>query len=86
MKTSIADILAKKDAENKRLRAENEQVKNLVCKLQLASGCSCCRDCDAWYAAKDALAEIFGLPRYNDDSGYDWSPLEQALEAKDAND
>lgn len=61
--------------------ADNEQIKKLVCKLQMAAGCSCCRDDDAWYAAKNALAEMFGLSKYADNSGYDWEPLESAVKA-----
>lgn len=66
--THLKDKL-EKDAEIKRLR---EQGRYLVAKLYCASGCNCCRDDENWFAAEGALGELFGVPRYADDSGYDW--------------
>ena len=75
VRKSISRTAAKLEAA----LADNEQIKKLVCKLLLAAGCSCCRDDGAWYAASDALAEMFGLSKYADNSGYDWQPLEEAV-------
>lgn len=61
-------------------RAASDEVRHLVAKLYCASGCSCCRNDEEWQAASDALAEIFGVPRYDDDSGYDWLSTRDAAQ------
>lgn len=51
---------------------QNDALRDLVATLWCASGCSCCRDDDAWEKASHELAELFGIPKYDDGSGYDW--------------
>lgn len=48
-------------------------IREQVARLHRASGCSCCRDDDAWDAAEKALAELLAIPEYADGSGYDFS-------------
>ena len=54
------------------LRTYSDAVRDLVATLWCASGCSCCRDDDAWEKASHELAELLGIPKYNNGSGYDW--------------
>ena len=54
------------------LRTYSDAVRDLVATLWCASGCSCCRDDDAWGKASHELAELLGIPKYDDGSGYDW--------------
>lgn len=37
-----------------------------------AEGCSCCRDSDAHKEAGDALAKLLRVPKYADQSGYNF--------------
>lgn len=70
-------------AEIERLRAApaEAELRALVAKLYCASGCSCCRDDTAWYAAADELAKALNIPRFADDSGWDfWSVRDAAKE------
>ena len=48
-------------------------IREQVARLHRASGCSCCRDDDAWDEAEKALAELLAIPEYADGSGYDFS-------------
>lgn len=59
-------------AYNKRQPTQSDAVRDLVATLWCASGCSCCRDDDAWEKASHELAELLGIPKYDDGSGYDW--------------
>lgn len=51
---------------------QSDALRDLVATLWCASGCSCCRDDDAWEKASHELAELLGIPKYDDGSGYDW--------------
>lgn len=37
-----------------------------------SEGCSCCRNIEAHDAAKEVLGKLLEVPRYSDDSGYDF--------------
>ena len=55
-----------------------DALRDLVATLWCAGGCACCRDDDAWEKASNELAELFGVPRYEDGSGYDWYSVRDA--------
>lgn len=55
------------------------EVRDLVAKLYCASGCSCCRDDDAWDAASKALGALLDIPKYEDRSGWDWYSVRDAI-------
>ena len=59
-------------ATDLRQPTQSDAVRDLVATLWCASGCSCCRDDDAWGKASHELAELLGIPKYDDGSGYDW--------------
>lgn len=59
-------------ATDLRQPTQSDAVRDLVATLWCASGCSCCRDDDAWEKASHELAELLGIPKYDDGSGYDW--------------
>jgi hypothetical protein len=63
-----AAAYSQREADAARIAALREW----VAKLHKASGCSCCRDDEGWEAASDALGALLGIPRYSDDSGYDF--------------
>ena len=62
---------------------QNEKVRDLVAKLYCASGCSCCRDDEAWDDAEGQLAKLLGIPEYDDGSGYDWYSVRDAARKED---
>lgn len=49
-----------------------DRTRALVAKLYCAGGCGCCRDDEGWEEAQAALGTLFDIPRYPDDSGFDW--------------
>lgn len=55
-------------------------LRKLVAKVITTEGCGCCRGNDHWQLS-DELAQALGVPRYSDNSGYDWFAV-----AKDIND
>jgi hypothetical protein len=57
-------------------------LRELVAKLYCASGCSCCRDVEAWFAAADELAKALCIPRFADDSGWDFWSVREAAKSK----
>ena len=60
-------------AEIKRLRDDRGKLRELIAKLYCASGCSCCRDDEAWEAAANALGEMLDAPEWDDKSlGRNW--------------
>lgn len=59
-------------ATDLRQPTQSDALRDLVATLWCASGCSCCRDDDAWEKASHELAELLGIPKYNNGSGYDW--------------
>lgn len=77
--TTKAEAIA---AWNTRQPTQSDALRDLVATLWCASGCSCCRDDDAWEKASHELAELLGIPKYDDGSGYDWYSVYDA--AKDA--
>lgn len=56
------------------------KIKALVAKMYCAAGCSCCRDTDAWNESTNALAALFDVPAYSDDSGFDWYKIRDEIE------
>lgn len=60
-------------------RVAMEKVRLIVAKLYCASGCSCCRDNEEWNKATNELGEILKIPKFNDDSGYDfWAVIKSS--------
>lgn len=54
-------------------RAELKAIRQAVADYMRAEGCSCCRDHDGHTDAKDRLGKLLRVPRYSDDSGYDFA-------------
>lgn len=48
-------------------------VREAVANYMRSEGCSCCRDIDAHTKHTKVLAELLGVPMYDDESGYDFS-------------
>ena len=48
-----------------------EALKELIAKVITTEGCSCCEHREH-KALKDELAKALNIPRYSDDSGYNW--------------
>lgn len=71
---TTTDMQARLDAAEARVA----EIRNEVAKLYVASGCSCCRDDDAWDAASMALGRLLGAPDYADGSGVDWFAVRDA--------
>lgn len=40
-----------------------------------SEGCSCCSDVDAHNEHEKSIAELLGVPAYDDNSGYDFGRL-----------
>lgn len=40
--------------------------------LNVAAGCSCCRDDGKWELSQEKLAKLLKVPKYDDGSGYDF--------------
>lgn len=51
---------------------KGERIRKLVVDLYCASGCSCCRDDEAWKKAGDELAKLLDIPPYKDGSGFNF--------------
>lgn len=52
---------------------ELKQIRNAVADYMRSEGCSCCRDLTAHERNAERLALLLKVPRYDDDSGYDFS-------------
>jgi hypothetical protein len=50
-----------------------KQLRNAVANYMQSEGCSCCRDCEAHERHTNTLAKLLKVPKYNDDSGYNFS-------------
>jgi hypothetical protein len=57
---------------------QSNALRDLVAALYCASGCSCCRDDDAWEKASDELGQLFNIPKYKNGYGYDWHSVHEA--------
>ena len=57
----------------KKLRAE---LRTAVANYMRTEGCSCCRNIDGHDKAEEVLAKILNVPKYDDDSGYDFGKYE----------
>ncbi len=58
---------------DERVEAMRERVRTALVAYIDSEGCDCCRDREAHSKAETQLAELLGTPRYDDDSGWDWS-------------
>lgn len=50
-----------------------KEIRTMVADLIGASGCSCCRDDEGWYATIEKLGKALGVPKYEDGSGRDFT-------------
>jgi hypothetical protein len=57
---------------------QSDALRDLVAALYCASGCSCCRDDDAWEKASAELGQLFNIPKYKNGYGYDWHSVHEA--------
>lgn len=48
------------------------EIRRAVADYMWSEGCSCCRDGDAHKEHEAALAKLLRVPKYPDDSGYDF--------------
>lgn len=49
------------------------QIRRAVADYMYSEGCSCCRDTEAHEQAAEVLAKLLRVPRYQDDSGYNFA-------------
>lgn len=50
-----------------------EQVRRALADYMYSEGCGCCRNHEAHDKNKARLGELLGVPKFDDDSGYDFS-------------
>ncbi len=50
-----------------------EQIRQAIADYMWAEGCSCCQDTERHDDAENRLGQLLEVPRYSDDSGYDFS-------------
>jgi hypothetical protein len=60
-----------------------EDVKEAFSLYVKSEGCSCCQDFEAHDAAKNELGKLLGFKRFDDDSGYDFYPTKEKVNAKE---
>lgn len=53
-------------------KKEREEIRKWVANLNVAAGCSCCRDDGKWELSQEKLAKLLKVPKYDDGSGYDF--------------
>jgi hypothetical protein len=58
------------------------QLRQAVADYMRSEGCSCCRG-DNHDAHKEVIAELLGVQKYSDGSGYDFRPYQTAEERND---
>lgn len=49
-----------------------ERLRDAFRRYRNSEGCSCCRDGDEHDKAEDILAELLGVEKHDDNSGYNW--------------
>jgi hypothetical protein len=54
------------------------EIRRAVADYMWSEGCSCCRDSDAHERHEKRLAELLGVPPYDDGSGFDFRPFSTA--------
>lgn len=52
---------------------ERKEIRRAIADYMRSEGCSCCRDADGHTNAAERLALILKVPRYSDDSGFNFS-------------
>ena len=60
--------------ELNRLRELLCEVREAIADYKYAEGCGCCRDHEHHEKAEARLSELLEIPKYSDESGYDWAP------------
>lgn len=55
--------------------SELGEIRRAVADYMWSEGCSCCRDTEAHDENKATLAKLLKVPKYDDGSGYDFSPF-----------
>jgi hypothetical protein len=50
-----------------------KEIRRLVADLMSSSGCGCCRNYEKYEKTEGELAEMLHVPRYEDDSGWDFN-------------
>lgn len=58
---------------SKKPRSLNVQIRQALADYMRSEGCGCCRDRDAHTAAQERLGKLLNVPKYADNSGYDFS-------------
>lgn len=53
-------------------KAELKAIRQAVADYMSSEGCSCCRDVERHERNAERLALLLNVPRYSDDSGYDF--------------
>lgn len=48
-------------------------IREAIADYMKSEGCSCCRDYEAHEKHTNRLGELLNIPKYDDDSGYDFS-------------
>ena len=55
------------------VKCKRKEFRRLVADYMQSEGCSCCRNEEAHDIAKEALAKMLQVPRYSDNSGYNFN-------------
>ncbi len=81
----ISDIesnIRQQDFNEKILYSEQEvqelkdKLRNAIADYMKSEGCDCCRNQNAHDVAEKEIAELLDVPKYNDNSGYNFSMFE----------
>lgn len=56
-----------------------EKIRQAVADYMYSEGCTCCQNIEAHAEAKARVAELLGVPKYKDDSGYDFSSFRSSV-------
>ena len=52
---------------------EIKEIREAFADYVASEGCSCCENMDDHKEARERIAKLLGVPRYSDDSGWDFS-------------
>ena len=58
------------------LKKELNKIKQAIADYMATEGCSCCENIDGHNKAKEELALLLDVPKYNDSLGYNFSKFE----------
>ena len=66
---------AQKEKESE-VQELKDKLRNAIADYMKSEGCDCCRNQNAHDVAEKEIAELLDVPKYNDNSGYNFSMFE----------